>query len=175
MSDQRDHMPHGERERELLRRRAQRLACEQDRRQVEIGELFLETRIDGGGHFGVPYRVLMEVLRPRELTPVPSTPAFVAGVIPRRGDLIAAIDLGMLLAGRACAMGDEARLVVVRSQNMTVGLLVDEVVGNVRYTSESLTPPIQGRFVSGIHAGNTALLDMEEMLSHVRLQLETPR
>jgi len=173
--------------RAILHRRAVRLASETDQaRQTPRGDLFLAVRLGAREHYGIPYRWLDEIVRPRGLTPVPGTPPFVAGVMPRRGQLLAVFDLARLLrvagneAADAGAFGDneETRLVIVSAAGYSVGLRVAEVLGNDRYRAESLGPTLPGaaageeNWITGIHAGRLAMLDLDALLGDPRIRIE---
>jgi len=168
------------RARAILHRRAVRLACETDQaRQAPRGELFLAVRLGARERYGIPYRWLDEIVRPRGLTPVPGTPSFVAGVMPRRGQLLAVFDLARLLHIEADEKGnEETRLVMVHAAGYRVGLRVDEVLGNDRYRAESLGPTLPGtapgeeNWITGIHAGQLAMLDLEALLGDPRIRIE---
>ncbi|MDD5387927.1 MAG: CheW domain-containing protein [Gallionellaceae bacterium] len=177
--------------RAVLHRRAVRLASETDQaRKTPRGDLFLAVRLGAREHYGIPYRWLDEIVRPRGLTPVPGTPSFVAGVMPRRGQLLAVLDLARLLRVVGNEVGNEAgnaesgenceetRLVMVSAAGYSVGLRVAEVLGNDRYRPESLGPTLPGaaageeNWITGIHAGRLAMLDLEALLGHPRIRIE---
>lgn len=172
MSDTPDFSP---RDREVLHRRAVRLAGAAEReRAAPTGELFLTVRLGARELYGIPYGHLDEIVRPRGLTPVPCTPDFVAGVLSRRGQLLAILSLRRLLPmeGRD-EPGDDARIVVVRGGGITVGLLVDGIEGNDHGDHGALSPapPSPGvrdpAWIAGIHNGRVAMLDIEALLGGI--------
>jgi len=81
--------------------------------------------------FGIDTRKICEVLGERELHRVPMAPAFVAGIVPYRGDVLTTVNFRALLglgehAGRSCVLvleDDEA--------DERFGLVVDTVGGVV--------------------------------------------
>ncbi len=169
--------------RATLHRRAVRLACETDQsRGAPRGELFLAVRLGARERYGIPYRWLDEIVRPRGLTPVPGTPTFVAGVMARRGQLLAVLDLARLLgvAGSEDTGEDdeETRLVMVSAGGYRVGLRVAEVLGNDHYRAESLGANLAGVssdeaiWIAGIHAGHLAMLNLDALLGDPRIRIE---
>ncbi len=173
--------------RAVLHRRAVRLASESDQAlRTPRGDLFLAVRLGSREHYGIPYRWLDEIVRPRGLTPVPGTPSFIAGVMPRRGQLLAVLDLARLLRVVNDEMenaensedSEETRLVMVSAAGYHVGLRVAEVLGNDRYRPESLGPALPGaaageeNWITGIHAGRLAMLDLEALLGDPRIRIE---
>jgi len=176
-------LPDSPHARAILHRRAVRLACETDQtRQAPRGDLFLAVRLGARERYGIPYRWLDEIVRPRGLTKVPGTPPFVAGVMPRRGQLLAVFDLARLLRvvgnEESGEDAEETRLVMVRAAGYSVGLRVAEVLGNDRYRAESLSPTLPGtaageeNWITGIHAGQLAMLDLEALLGDPRIRIE---
>jgi purine-binding chemotaxis protein CheW len=178
MSDLPPSLPDTDRDREVLLRRAVRLAGETGRaRAAPTGDLFLTVRLGTRELYGIPYGDLEEIVRPRGITQVPCTPDYVAGVMSRRGQLIAILSLARLLPmeGREEA-GDDARVVVVRAAGMTVGLLVDGVEGNDHWIPGALSPapPSPGvrdaAWIAGIHDGRVAMLDTKALLDGISME-----
>ena len=178
MTDTAITLPDSPRDREILRRRAIRLASETGKTgTADRGELFLAVRLGAGELYGIPYACLEEIIRPRGLTRVPGSPGFIAGVLSRRGQLIAVVSLRELfpMADRE-EPGDEARVVVVRSASLTVGLLVDGVEGNGHWDAAGLNPapPSTGvrdpSWIAGIHDGRVAMLAMDNLLAGISIE-----
>ncbi|MBI5330612.1 MAG: purine-binding chemotaxis protein CheW [Betaproteobacteria bacterium] len=170
-------MPDSPYARAILHRRAVRLACEtESKQQAPRGELFLDVRLGARERYGIPYRWLDEIVRPRGLTPIPGTPPFVAGVMARRGQLLAVLDLARLLGVEADADSQEERLVMVSAAGLSLGLRVAEVLGNDRYQAAALGPALPGagerHWITGIHAGHLTMLDLEALLSDPRIRIE---
>ncbi len=167
--------------RAILHRRALRLANETDHaQQAPRGDLFLALRLGTRERYGIPYRWLDEIVRPRGITPVPGTPPFVAGVMARRGQLLVVLDLALLLGIESSEEDADTRLVMVSAAGYRVGLRVAEIIGNDRYRTDSLGPILSGtatgtgtkNWISGIHAGKLAMLDLDALLSEPRIRIE---
>jgi purine-binding chemotaxis protein CheW len=92
----------------------------------------------GSGVFGIDTRKICEVLGERDLHRVPMAPAFVAGIVPYRGDVLTAVNFRALLGlgehvGRSCVLvleDDEA--------GERFGLVVDAVGGVVMLNRDML-------------------------------------
>ncbi|MDA8383990.1 MAG: chemotaxis protein CheW [Betaproteobacteria bacterium] len=170
--------PDSPREREVLHRRAVRLACEQEReREAPAGELFLSVRLGTAERYGIPYAQVDEIVRPRGLTPVPCTPPVVAGVLSRRGQLTTVLSLRQMLPMEGRDAGaEEGRVVVVRAAGMTVGLLVDDVDGHQYWQAGHLTPALPSpgilnpAWILGIHDGTTALLNLDALIKSLSIE-----
>lgn len=75
--------------------------------------------------YGVDVRLVQEIIRVAEITPVPRAPAAIKGVINLRGRIIPVIDLKRRLGLGEVESTRVARVVVVRLKDRLVGLLVD--------------------------------------------------
>ncbi len=94
----------------------------------------------GGSRFALDMDAVAEVGRPPGLTRVPGTPAWVAGLANWRGRVLAVIDLRLALSAPTSALDRHGRLVVLRRDGVTVGLLAESVEGTTTLAVESLEP-----------------------------------
>lgn len=89
----------------------------------------------------LPMDVVSEVGRPPGLTRVPGLPAWVAGVANWRGRVLAVVDLRPLLGATGePAVDRRGRLVVLRTGEVAVGVLVQGVDGTVVVDPETVEP-----------------------------------
>jgi purine-binding chemotaxis protein CheW len=90
--------------------------------------------------FGIPVKLVQEVMPAPPVTPVPLAPCWVAGLVNLRGQVLTVIDLRRRLGlpERQAAVAEPV-VVVVRSGSATVGLLVDEVGEVLEEPEEALT------------------------------------
>jgi purine-binding chemotaxis protein CheW len=110
----------------------------QDEIQDESEVVSLCSFYAGSGVFGIDTRKICEVLGERDLHCVPMAPAFVAGIVPYRGDVLTTVNFRALLglgerAGRSCVLvleDDEA--------GERFGLVVDGVGGVVMLNRDML-------------------------------------
>lgn len=77
-----------------------------------------------------------EILTMPALTVVPGTQSWMLGVANVRGNLVALIDLRKYIEGTPTVMTDSTRVLVVRQHGGSVGLLVDEVLGQRSFSDE---------------------------------------
>ncbi len=81
-----------------------------------------------------------EVIPPPRVTRVPNAKPWLAGVANVRGSLLALVDLGLLSGGDGSASGRTARVLVLNSDQMPAGFLVDEVAGYRQFTVAEQAP-----------------------------------
>jgi len=113
------------------------------------------------------------VHRATNLTTIPCTPPFIAGMLNVRGEVVIVLDLAAALGlpGEAPADAKRSMLLAEHGQ-VRVGLLVDEVIGIRRLALGALDPPLTGdEFVVGIAEGNTVLLNLERLLANRRFDV----
>jgi purine-binding chemotaxis protein CheW len=100
-------------------------AVREERKAVEATE-HLATFFLSGEEYGVDVRLVQEIIRVSEITPVPRAPGFIKGVINLRGRVIPVVDLKRKLAlGEVSEAARQSRIVVVKVRERLVGLLVD--------------------------------------------------
>lgn len=77
--------------------------------------------------YGIEVQAVREIITMMDTTPVPRTPAFVAGVMNLRGKILPVVDLRQLFGMPAVADDEETRIVVVEVTGDEVGIMVDRV------------------------------------------------
>ncbi|HET9034313.1 MAG TPA: chemotaxis protein CheW [Dokdonella sp.] len=77
-----------------------------------------------------------EILTMPALTNVPGTQPWMLGVANVRGNLVALVDLRHFIEGERSQLTDSSRVLVVRQHGGSVGLLIDEVLGQRSFTDE---------------------------------------
>lgn len=96
----------------------------EDKKTAEAQE-HLVTFFLAREEYGVDVRLVQEIIRVAEITPVPRAPAAIKGVINLRGRIIPVIDLKRRLGLGEVAASRLARVVVVKLKDRLIGLLVD--------------------------------------------------
>lgn len=91
-----------------------------------LGEVFLVT----------PLEEITEILRMPSLTSVPATKAWLLGIANVRGNLLCVVHLRGFLEGEPFKATNSTRILVVKQMNSTVGLVVDEVIGQRSFVDD---------------------------------------
>jgi len=104
-------------------------------REIEM----LSFRLSGE-EYAVMVADVQEVLKIRELTRVPNAPGYIQGVTSLRGTMLPVIDLCNRLGLKPAERNEKARIIVIRTDDEDVGLIVDRVNGVIRALPESLKP-----------------------------------
>jgi purine-binding chemotaxis protein CheW len=111
-----------------------------EKEKVEGEELQLVIFSIGREEFAVEVTQVREIIRMEEITRMPKSPPFVEGIINLRGQIIAVIDLAKRLNLEPGERGGEARIIVVESGDLKVGMIVDSVSEVLRVSSEAVEP-----------------------------------
>jgi len=131
-----------------------------------------------GETYGVETCHVREVCRLKDLTAVPCTPPFVAGVMNLRSQILPIVDLRKFfeLPGRGLTELD--RVIVLRGGDDELGLLADSVDGVRSVTASDLQqglPTLTGireRFLKGITGRMLAVLDGGRLLADAGLKVD---
>jgi purine-binding chemotaxis protein CheW len=90
-----------------------------------------------GALYGLRVEQVQEIVRHQEMTPVPLAKGVIAGLINLRGQIVSALDLRVRLGLPARTNGRTATNVLVRHEDESVSLLVDEIGDVVEVPDES--------------------------------------
>jgi purine-binding chemotaxis protein CheW len=99
----------------------------------------------GAVHYAIPLQNAAEVLRSPAITPVPGMPAWVAGVINRRGTITSVVDFARFL-GKPTTYSRRSRqpqtVIVMQAADQTIGMIVDSVESIMTYPADAILSPI---------------------------------
>jgi purine-binding chemotaxis protein CheW len=142
----------------------------------------------GRQRFGADIGHVKETITVRPITRVFFTPAWIAGIINLRGDVVAIIDLKALLGIGETELAGDTRIVIARVQAAgkvrTAGLLVDRLADVAAVDAAALEappatlPPETASYTAGITGAGgepLALLDLAKLFESDRLLQFTRR
>ena len=114
--------------------------------------------------YGVSILNVQEIKRITEITRVPYTPEFIKGVMNLRGSVLPVFDLKKRLDLPDNEYSDDARIVIVKVDEVTLGVIVDAVSEVLTIGQENIEPPqvvaggVIANYLSGIGKINDRLL-----------------
>lgn len=82
-----------------------------------------------------------EILKVPTITPLPQMPAHVEGVINLRGRVIPVVNLRSRLGLSKMTVGQDTRIILVKSQEKELGVVVDRVLEVNTYREEEMEAP----------------------------------
>jgi purine-binding chemotaxis protein CheW len=155
---------------QILRARARALArtprsTPADGTVLELLEFRLASE-----RYAVESRHVQEVHPLRDLTPLPCTPPFVLGIVNVRGRILPVLDLKKFFELPERGLSDLHRIILVRGNDLELGLLADVIVGVRGVPADSLQPAlptltgIRADFLKGIGEGSLVVLDLDRVL-----------
>lgn len=81
----------------------------------------------GSEYYGIDIFRVHEIIRIREITPIPRTEAYIRGLVNLRGKTIPVVDLRLRMNLPESEDSDNTRIIVVESEHGNVGMVVDSV------------------------------------------------
>jgi purine-binding chemotaxis protein CheW len=160
---------------EILRARARALARPPEHPPVAETLLeVLEFRL-AQEHYALENRYVAEVCPLRELTPLPCTPPFVLGIVNVRGRILPVFDLKKFFDLPEKGLTDLHRIILVRGNDLELGVLADVIVGVRSIPADSLQPSlptltgIRADYLKGVTAGRLVVLDLARILSDPKI------
>lgn len=124
--------------------------------------------------YGIEISFVTEIIGMQPITEVPEVPNYVKGIINLRGKIIPVIDVRLKFRKEAIAYDDRTCIIVIALEDITVGLIVDNVAEVLTIGEECIVPPpdsrtgFQNRYIKGIGQIEDAvklLLDCHLLLS----------
>jgi len=131
----------------------------------------------GEDYLSCPISQVREIIQLEEVTPVPSTPPKVRGILNRRGEIITILDLPKVLNLGLDLEENESQLMILYSESENIGIMVSEVTeiptvdtGEIEEQSQALETPVNEKYLEGIlkEEGKLILLtDLLELVSSI--------
>lgn len=101
---------------------------------------YLTFRV-GGQLFGLSIAEVVQIVSLQGITPVPDCPPYMKGVISLRDHMIPVIDLGLRLHHKETIYDSRTCLILVMTDEVMVGFLVERVEAVTDLSSENISPP----------------------------------
>ena len=125
--------------------------------------------------YAIEMRWVAETYPLKDLTPLPCTPPFVAGIINVRGRILSVIDIRKFFDLPEKGLTDLNKVIIVRDDTMEFGILADELLGTRTIPLSEVQPPlptltgIREEYLKGVTRKRTAILDGARLLSDKNL------
>lgn len=128
----------------------------------------------GNEQYGININFIDNIVRMQNITRVPKAQVYFKGVINLRGEIIPVMSIRIKLGLEADVFTDKSRIIIIKMETGTVGMIVDEVrevvtleEENIEKMSYDVTDEKSG-FINGIGKNNDeliSLLDVSAILS----------
>lgn len=137
------------------------------------------TFVIGREEYGIEIRFVTEIIGGIQMiTEVPEVPDYVKGIINLRGKIIPVIDVNLRFKKEARPYNDRTCIIVIDIEDLSVGLIVDNVAEVLSISDENIVPPpdaragFHHRYIKGIGKVGTdvkLLLDCNKLLGDEEL------
>ena len=130
--------------------------------------------------YAMPMDQIREVDLTGEITPVPGTPNYIAGICAIRGEIISLVDLREFFNIRGKGLTDLNRVIVLSDGTITFGILADFITGTGVVLHEMLTPvrsgqtPIAEKYLLGA-VDNLLILNAAALLADPAMVIDETR
>ena len=121
--------------------------------------------------YAIEMRWVAETYPLKDLTPLPCTPSFVAGIINVRGRILSVIDIRKFFDLPEKGLADLNKVIIVHNGEMEFGILADEILGTRTIPLSEVQPPlptltgIREEYLKGVTRKRTAILDGSKLLA----------
>ncbi len=106
--------------------------------------------------YGIEIEYVTEIIGLQQITKIPEVADYIKGIINLRGKIIPVIDMRLKFNKEPIEYDDRTCIVVVDTQEVIVGLIVDKVAEVMTIDDENIAPPpsyksgIRNRYIRGI-------------------------
>jgi len=92
----------------------------------------------GKEEYGFDIQRVTIIERMMKITRVPKTPPYIKGVINLRGEIIPIMDLRERFRMPSAIETDDTRIVIIKIDEVSLGLIVDEIMQTLQLTEDSI-------------------------------------
>lgn len=153
----------------ILRQRA-RLLAEPPEHEAEAASIEVVTLLLAYETYAIETAYVREVYPLKDLTPLPCTPSFVAGIVNVRGQVMSVIDLKKLFELPEKGLTDLNKVVIISDGGMEFGILADAILDVRNIPLHEIQPGlptltgVREDYLKGITAERLVVLDAAKLL-----------
>jgi len=157
-------------ERTILKERAELLKLNVKKEEFIGDKLEMLEFILTNERYIIDSTFVTEVIPLKDLTPLPCTPEFILGIINISSRILAVIDIKKFLNLPRKTTTNLNRVILLKYQDIELGILVDEIIGTtITYTNKLQTPiyklkGIKNDYIEGITKKRLILLNIKKFL-----------
>lgn len=132
----------------------------------------------GQEEYGIEIQKVQIIERIASITRVPKAPYFIKGVINQRGEIIPVMSLRLKFNLVEEEYTDESRIIIVRMEEDSIGMIVDEVKEVLEFSQESIeniqgfASEVQLNFIQGVGKVNERIVTLLNLKVLIDVTLE---
>ncbi|MBU2701989.1 purine-binding chemotaxis protein CheW [Sporomusaceae bacterium BoRhaA] len=151
---------------------------EEIRTQTEIQLVAFKL---GREEYGISILQVQEIKRMTDITRVPYTPDYIRGVMNLRGSVLPVLDLKKRLGLESNEITDDTRIVIVKVDDLSVGLIVDAVSEVMTIAQENIensqtvVTSVAANYLDGVGKLENRLLILLNLEAIIGINQETAK
>jgi purine-binding chemotaxis protein CheW len=126
----------------------------------------------GNEQYGINIKYIDNIVRSQRITRVPKTQKYYKGVINLRGEIIPVMSIRLKLGLEADEYTDKTRIIIVKVEGATIGVIVDQVKEVVTLTEDdtekvtrTANDDVTATYISGIGKSKGELISLLDIVS----------
>ncbi len=161
--------------REVLKSRARELSRAEEKKGEKTAHIEVLEFILGGERYALETGHIREIYPMKEYTVLPCTPPFIMGIINVHRQVITIIDMKKLFDIPEKGLTDLNKVIILRKDDMELGILADEVRGIRDIGEHELQPALstltdlRADFLKGVTSEGLIVLDALRLLADERI------
>lgn len=167
--------PSADEVKKVLKARAKVLAAEPGKQTRAGEEIEVVGFLLAYENYALESSFVREVWPLKQLSPLPGTPPFVAGIINVRGRIVSVINLKKFFDLPEKGLTDFNKVIIIRNDRLEFGLLTDAVTHVSRVSLAEIQPSlptlagIRREYLKGVTGGRLVVLDAAKILADPRV------
>ena len=159
----------------ILKERADLLKMEVEKEEIPGEQLEVVEFLLADERYAIDANYVCEVIPLKELTQLPCTPDFILGIINVRGKILAVIDIKKFFNLPEKGITELNRVIVVKHQDIELGILADEIIGSTHIIPDKLQTSIptitgiQNDYLMGVTRDRLIILNIKEFLLNEKI------
>lgn len=126
----------------------------------------------GSEQYGINIKYIDNIVKNQIITRVPKTQRYYKGVINLRGEIIPVMSIRLKLGLEDDVFTDKTRIIIIKVENATIGIIVDQVNEVVTLEDDSVekvydAPEAASSYISGIGKSKGELISLLDIVSLV--------
>jgi len=161
--------------REVLKSRARELSRAEERNKETAPHIEVLEFILGGERYALETGYIREIYPMKEYTVLPCTPPFIMGIINVHRQVITIIDMKKFFDLPEKGLTDLNKVIILRKDDMELGILADEVRGILDIGELELQPALstltdlRADFLKGVTSEGLIVIDALKLMADERI------
>lgn len=159
----------------ILKERADLLKIQVEKEEIPGEQLEVVEFLLTDERYAIDANYVCKVIPLKELTQLPCTPDFILGIINVRGRILAVIDIKKFFNLPEKGITELNRVIVVKHQDIELGILTDEIIGSTHIFPDKLQSSIaaitdiRNDYLMGVTQDRLIILNIKKFLLNEKI------